>query len=213
MTEVYAISGSIIQDKMENIDELSEALNSGEEQKVVVTGAGSLSRYQQKVDGNKGEKDLIGIKATRLHAQTLLTEMDDCHPSVPETPEEIKEAASTGKNVVTGGLVPGYSTDAVAATVAELLEADLYIATHVDGIYSGDPEEDDDVEKYDEITTEELLELTGGKNEPGTYSVVDESAIRLIERSSIRTRVFYADNQNIVDPDRAEGTEIRATDK
>ncbi len=213
MTEVYAISGSIIRDKLENIGELAESLNSGNEQKVIVTGAGGLSKYQKKVEGNKGEKDLIGIKATRLHAQTLLTEIENSYPEVPEKPEEIQKAASTGKNVVTGGLVPGYSTDAVAATVAELLDADLYIATRVDGIYSGDPEEDEDAEKFDEITVGKLLEMTGGKNEPGTYSVVDESALRLIERSSIRTKVFYADNENIVDPEDADGTEIRTPDK
>jgi uridylate kinase len=213
MTEVYAISGSIIRDKLDNITELAEALDSGEEQKIIVTGAGGLSKYQKAVEGNKGEKDLIGIKATRLHAQTLLTEIEDSYPEVPEKPEEIQKAASTGKNVVTGGLVPGYSTDAVAATVAELLDADLYIATRVDGIYSGDPEEDEDAEKFDEITVEKLLELTGGRNEPGTYSVVDESALRLIERSNIRTKVFYADNENIVDPEDADGTEIMSPDK
>lgn len=213
MTKVFAVSGSIIREKLDNIGHFADSLNSSEEQIVVVTGAGGLSKYQESVEGNKGEKDLIGIKATRLHAQTLLTELENAYPTVPESPEEVQEAASTGKNVVTGGLVPGYSTDAVAATVAELLNAKLFIATKVDGIYSGDPEKDESVEKFDSITTEELLELTGGRNEPGTYSVVDESAVRLIERSSIKTKVFYADDDNVIDPEEAEGTEIRAPDK
>jgi uridylate kinase len=213
MTKVFAVSGSIIREKLENIGKFANSLNTSEEQIVVVTGAGGLSKYQKAVEGNKGEKDLIGIKATRLHAQTLLTELDNTYPKVPERPEEVQEAASTGKNVVTGGLVPGYSTDAVAATVAELLDAELYIATKVDGIYSGDPEKDDDVERFESITTEELLELTGGENEPGTYSVVDESAVRLIERSNISTKVFYADNENIIDPEEAQGTEIKPGDK
>lgn len=211
MTKVFAVSGSIIREKLDNIDQFANSLSSSEEQIVVVTGAGGLSKYQKAVDGNKGEKDLIGIKATRLHAQTLLTEMENTHPKVPESPEEVQEAASTGKNVVSGGLVPGYSTDAVAATVAELLDADLFIATRVDGIYSGDPEKDDSVEKFDSITTKELLELTGGRNEPGTYSVVDESAVRLIERSNIKTKVFYANDDNVIDPEEAEGTEIKST--
>lgn len=213
MTKVYAISGSIIRDKLDEITEFAESLNAGDEQIVVVTGAGGLNKYQKAAEGNKGEKDLIGIKATRLHAQTLLTEMKDTYPEVPEKPEEVQKAASTGKNVVTGGLVPGYSTDAVAATVAELLDADLYIATRVDGIYSGDPEEDEDAEKFDEITIDKLLELTGGRNEPGTYSVVDEAAIRLIERSSISTKVFYATDENVEDPEGAEGTRIVSKDK
>lgn len=213
MTKVYAISGSIIREKIDELDVLAESLDSDNEQIVVVTGAGGLNKYQKAVDGNKGEKDLIGIKATRLHAQTLLTEMNNTYPKVPEKPEEVQKAASTGKNVVTGGLVPGYSTDAVAATVAELLDADLFIATRVDGIYSADPKSDEDAEKFDQITTRKLLELTGGDNEPGTYSVVDEAAIRLIERSNISTKVFYADQENIEDPEKAKGTRIVATDK
>ncbi|MFQ3308375.1 MAG: uridylate kinase [Candidatus Nanohaloarchaea archaeon] len=213
MTKVFAVSGSIIRNKLDEIGEFAESINQNSEQIVVVTGAGGLSKYQKAVEGNKGEKDLIGIKATRLHAQTLITEIDNTYPEVPEKPEEVQKAASTGKNVVTGGLVPGYSTDAVAATVAELLDAELYIATRVDGIYSADPEKDDSAKKFDSITTDKLLELAGGRNEPGTYSVVDEAAIRLIERSNISTKVFYATNENIVDPEQAEGTEIEPSNK
>lgn len=204
---VYAIGGSIVQENLENLGELVEALES-DKQVIIVTGAGKLNRYQGVVDGNNGEKDLIGIKATRLHAQTVLTQMDDVYPSVPETPEELKEAASTGKNVVMGGLVPGYSTDAVAATAAELLDAELFIATTVDGIYDKDPDEDSNAKRYSEISTGDLQEVVGGKNEPGTYSVVDEAAVRLIERSSIKTRVFEATLENLSNPESAKSTEI-----
>ena len=205
--KVFAIGGTVIQNNLENIEEFAEALNQ-DEQIAVVTGAGKLNRYQSAVEGNNGEKDLIGIKATRLHAQTLLTAMDDCYPEVPERPEEVQVAASSGLNIVTGGLVPGYSTDAVAATVAELLDAELFIATTVDGVYSDDPEKIEDAEKFDEITVDELLDITGGSNEPGVYSVVDESAVRLIERSSIETKVFEASIENLERPEEAEGTRI-----
>ena len=204
---VYAIGGSIVQENLENLSEFVEALES-DKQVIIVTGAGKLNRYQGAVDVNNGEKDLIGIKATRLHAQTVLTQMDDVYPSVPETPEELKEAASTGKNVVMGGLVPGYSTDAVAATAAELLDAELFIATTVDGIYDKDPDEDSNAKRYSEISTGDLQEVVGGKNEPGTYSVVDEAAVRLIERSGIKTRVFEATLENLSDPESAKSTEI-----
>lgn len=204
---VYAIGGSIVQKNLENLEEFAEALES-DKQVIIVTGAGKLNKYQGAVDGNNGEKDLIGIKATRLHAQTVLTQLDDVYPSVPETPEELKEAASTGKNVVMGGLVPGYSTDAVAATAAELLEAELFIATTVDGIYDKDPEENSDAKRYDEMNTSELQEVVGGKNEPGTYSVVDEAAVRIIERSSINTKVFEATLENLDNPDSAKSTDI-----
>jgi len=202
--KVYAVGGGIVQENLERIEEFAESFPN--EQIAVVTGAGGLNKYQRV--GNNGEKDLIGIKATRLHAQTVLTAMDDSYPEVPETPDEVKKASETGLNIVMDGLVPGYSTDAVAATVAELLDAELYIATTVDGIYTDDPEEDPDAEKFEEITVEELLDITGGYNEPGTYSVIDESAVRLIDRSNIKTKIFKATLQNIENPEKASGTEI-----
>ncbi|MFB6245288.1 MAG: UMP kinase [Candidatus Nanohaloarchaea archaeon] len=207
VSKVFAVGGSIIRENLENISEFAESFPD-DEQIVVVTGAGELNRYQSAVSGNSGEKDLIGIKATRLHAQTLLTEMKDAYPEVPEKPEEVQTAAESRKDVVMGGLVPGYSTDAVAATVAELLDADLFIATTVDGIYSEDPEEVEDAEKFDRVSVEELLEITGGANEPGVYSVVDEAAVRIIERSGIETKIFEARPENLSDPEDAGGTEI-----
>jgi len=204
---VYAVGGSIVQENLENLEKFVEALKS-ERQVLIVTGAGELNRYQSAVNGNNGEKDLIGIKATRLHAQTVLTQMESAYPSVPETPEELKEAASTGKNIVMGGLVPGYSTDAVAATAAELLDAKLFIATTVDGIYDSDPKTSGEAERFDEITTSDLHAVVGGENEPGTYSVVDEAAVRIIERSNIPTSVFKATLENLANPDSAKSTEI-----
>jgi uridylate kinase len=207
VSKVFAVGGGIIQENLENLRDFASSFPE-DEQIAVVTGAGDLNRYQSTDSGNNGEKDLIGIKATRLHAQTLLTEMDDAYPEVPEKPEEVQTAAASGKNVVMGGLVPGYSTDAVAATVAELLDADLYIATNVDGIYSDDPEDVENAEKFDEISVDELLEITRGANEPGVYSVVDEAAVRIIERSGLETKIFRADLKNLEDPESAEGTEI-----
>lgn len=203
---VYSIGGSIVSENLERIDELAEALER-DEQVVVVTGAGPLNQYQKASSGNEGEKDLIGIKATRLHAQTLLTEMDDTNRKVPETPQEIQQLASTGKNVVTGGLVPGYSTDAVAATTAELLDADLVIPTTVDGVYTADPEKED-AEKLDQVTPERLRELVSGNSEAGNYALIDEVAITIIERSNISTRIIEGTLGNIADPESAEGTDI-----
>jgi uridylate kinase len=207
VSKVFAVGGSILRENLDEIEEFADRFPE-DEQIAVVTGAGELNMYQSAVCGNNGEKDLIGIKATRLHAQTLITEMENAYPEIPEKPEEVQAAAASGNNVVMGGLVPGYSTDAVAATVAELLDADLYIATTVDGIYSEDPEENPEAKRFDEISVEKLLEITGGANEPGIYSVVDETAVRMIERSDIRTKIFRATHESIQNPEDAEGTDI-----
>lgn len=204
--KVFAVGGTVIQENLDQIQEFAEAFP--DEQVAVVTGAGRLNRYQSAVKGNNGEKDLIGIKATRLHAQTLLTAMEESYPELPKKPVEVQKAAASEQNIVMGGLVPGYSTDAVAATVAELLDAELFIATTVDGVYTDDPEEVEDAEKFDEITVEELLDITGGSNEPGIYSVVDETAVRIIERSNIEAKVFKASLENLHNPEKASGTRI-----
>ncbi len=211
-TVVYAVGGSVVQENLDQLKELTSALQS-DRQVVVVTGAGDLNRYQAASSGNKGEKDLIGIKATRLHAQTVLTEMDETYGKIPETPEEIKEAASTGQNIVMGGLVPGYSTDAVAATVAELLDAKLYIATTVDGIYTDDPQNNQEAEKLDKINISRLINMVSGKNKPGKYSVIDESAARIIQRSKIQTLVFKAEIENISSPEESSHTRIEFTEE
>lgn len=206
--KVYAVSGSIVRSNLEDIQELAEAFPE-DEQNVVITGAGGLNRYQKALEANNGQKDLVGIKATRLHAKTLGVAMD-AYPGVPESLESLQEAVATGKDVVMGGLVPGYSTDAVAATVAELLDAEMYIATNVEGIYTADPEENPEAEVLDEITIEELLEKVSGENTPGTYSIVDESAARIIQRSGIEARVFHGTPENISENRDEAGTRILA---
>lgn len=207
--KVFSIGGSIVAKNLDRIDELADALQR-EEQVVVVTGAGPLAEYIEASSGNEGEKDLIGIQATRLHARALLTEFDDANQRVPETPEELKQLASNGKDVVSGGFVPGYSTDAVAATAAELLDAELVIATTVDGVYTSDPEEES-AEKLEEVTPDRLREIVSGNSKAGGYELIDGTAIDIIERSGIETLVVEGNLENLEHPESAEGTRVKNT--
>lgn len=205
--KVFSISGSIVRENLDIIEELGDALDYSE-QVVIVTGAGDLGRHVEAVreSSNNGEQDLVGIKATRLNAKTLGT-IIDAYPAIPETPEEVQEAAESGKDVVMGGLTPGYSTDAVAATVAELLDADLYIATTVDGVYNPHPD-DPEAERLEEVTVEKLMELVGDDHRPGSYELIDSTALNLVKRSEISTKIFEGTMENIGDVEKVEGTEI-----
>lgn len=206
--KVYAVSGALITGNLGSIGNLSEALKSGEEQVVVVTGAGELKEYIEAAGefGNQGEQDLVGIAATRLNAKTLMTAMD-AFPDTPKTAEGIRKAVSTGQDVVMGGLTPGHSTDAVGAIAAEILEADLYIASTVDGVYDRPPEEGD-AEKFDRINTDQLREVVSGNNEAGGHELIDLTAIDIIERSDTRTKIFEGSIDNIENPEKADGTVI-----
>lgn len=205
--KVFSIGGSVVRDNLGDISQLAEALDK-EEQIVIVTGAGDLSEHVKAVreSSNKGEQDLVGIKATRLNAKTLATAMD-VHPSIPETSEEVLEAVDTGEDVVMGGLTPGYSTDAVAATVAELLEADLYIATTVEGVYDPHPE-DPDAKRLDTVSVDKLMDLVGDDQEPGSYELIDSTALKLIKRSKIDTNIFEGSIENLEKVKSSESTKI-----
>lgn len=207
MVKVFAIGGSIVRENLERMEEMKEALEF-DEQIVVVTGAGDLSKHQKAVQEftNNGEKDLVGVQATRLNARTMVPVLE-AYPSVPETPEQLLEAVESGKNVVMGGLTPGHSTDAVGAIAAELLDAELYIPTTVDAVYNPHPD-DPEPEKLEEVTPEKLMEIVGDDYKPGSYELVDETAVKIIQRSDIRTKIFEGSLENLSEPEKAEGTEI-----
>lgn len=208
MEKVFAVSGSIITENLEKLGEIAEAIENDEEQVLVVTGAGGLKEYifASGEYGNQGDQDLVGIAATRLNARTLMTAMD-AYPDIPETAEEIRVAASTDKNVVMGGLTPGHSTDAVAAIAAEILEADLYIATRIDGVYDRDPE-DPEASRLEQVSTSELKDIVSGNNKAGKHELIDSTAIEIIERSEISTKVFKGNVKNLESPEGSSGTRI-----
>ena len=205
--KVFSLGGSILTQNLDNLSDYAEAFNSLEEQVVVVTGAGELKRYIEATSGNHAELDLVGIRATRLNAAALATEAD-AYPLVPETVEELREPVELGKDVYIGGLTPGYSTDAVAAIAAELFEAELFIASDVEGVYDREPEESD-AELLDDVTLEELQELSSAKSEAGGHSLIDSTALEIINRSKLSVKFLEGSPENIENAADASGTVIR----
>ncbi|MCJ7479355.1 MAG: UMP kinase [Candidatus Nanohaloarchaeota archaeon QJJ-7] len=199
MDLVVSLGGKVLTDALEkdNLEDYVEAFQELEEETdnlVIVTGAGGLKKYIDAASEfgiSESEKDLIGIKATRLHA-SLLSSALDANVTVPENLEKVAELAKTQDTVVLGGLIPGQSTDAVAAECAEIIGADrLVLATTVDGVYDADPEEDSEAERYGSMGYDELLELvTEKETSAGSYALVDILAAKLIQRSGLETIVL-----------------------
>lgn len=207
MTKIYALGGSVITKNLEKLSKIAKSLKNQEEQVGIVTGAGNLKKYIEASDTNQYEKDSIGIYATRLHAKTLQTMIPNSYADVPENMKDLEKAAKSGKNFVTGGITPGYSTDAVAAICAELTDAKLYIASTVDGIYEEDPEISDSV-RFKQVEINKIRDILQSSNKAGNHSLIDRTALRIIERSNIETKVMEGTAENIEDPDSAEGTKI-----
>jgi uridylate kinase len=204
--KVFAVGGSIYTEKIEETPEIADVLQKHSPVAVVV-GAGDLKKNIKAADVSEADKDLIGIQATRLNARTLGTQMD-AHPKIPETAEEIREIAKTSEDIVMGGLNPGFSTDAVAAITAELLDTELCIATDINGVYTEDPA-NESAEKLDEVSMSELRDIVSENgSEAGSYKLIDKVALDIIERSSISTKIFEGSIENLENPEKAEGTDI-----
>ena len=114
------------------------------------------------------------------------------HQNIPTDLEEIVDAFATGLHVVTGGLHPGHSTNAVAAIISERIQAKLFInATDVEGIYSEDPEKHKTAKLFKRIDVEELFKIIMGQEmDAGTYNLMDLTALKIIKRSKIPTVVI-----------------------
>jgi len=167
---------------------------------VVVVGGGLLARKYIRVartlGGNEAFCDLLGIEVSRLNARLLIASLGSyAYPLVPKTYEELVEAHSQGKVVVSGGIQPGQSTNAVAAVAAELIGAELLVnVTNVEGVYTTPPDKDPKAKKLERITTSQLIKLIeGGSFYAGEYELFDLVAAKIVERSKIV--VAFADGR------------------
>jgi uridylate kinase len=163
---------------------------------VVVVGGGMPARVfisaARELGASEAQCDWLGIKLARNNAELVCAALGDiAYPKIVETLDELEVAAKIGKVVLMGGLVPGQSTNAVAAVAAESIMAKmLFNATNVDGVYDRDPKEAG-ATRYDTITIGELKEvLSGGGTKAGEYKLFDPVAIRVVERSKIPTIIF-----------------------
>ena len=123
---------------------------------------------------------------TRLNALVLIQAIEKAHPEVLTNILRASEIIARGKIPVFGGLMPGFTTDAIAALIAEALNAEYINLTNVDGVYSSDPRENPRAKFFEEISYEKLLslmKLAGSK--PGQNMVIDVPACLILKRSSI----------------------------
>ena len=178
-----------------------------------VVGGGGVARdyigTARNLGANEVQLDQIGIDVTRINARLLIAALgSEVDPKVAHDYEDAGDAIRRGDVSVMGGVMPGQTTDAVAAALAEYVGADLLVyATSVDGVYSADPDADPDAEKYDRLTPGELVDVIAPMSrDAGASAPVDLLAAKLIERSGMRTIVLDG-----TDPERV-GAAVRRGD-
>jgi len=186
---------------------------------VIVVGGGKLARNYIKAAREflalQSYLDMIGIDATRLNAKIIIASLYGlAYPFPPASFEELAKALKLADVVVMGGLVPGQTTDAVSAEVAEFINADmLIIGTDVKGVYDKDPKKYEDAKMFDRIKASELLKIVATHSFlAGESGVIDIVAAKLIERSKIKTYVIDIANlenfRNLIKGKNFVGTRI-----
>jgi uridylate kinase len=187
----------------------------------VVTGGGTRAReyieVAKRFGADQATMDEIGISVSRLNALVLASALGRISVSyVPKTLREVSESLESHqvkRVVVLGGLHPGQSTNAVGALVAEKLRAHRFInATDVDGVFTKDPRKFPNAKRLDRVTSKELSRILGSESMmAGAYDLMDPVALKLIERSKIKTWIIRCEAKHIKDAlmgSKIEGTEI-----
>lgn len=223
-TVVISVGGSIlIQDKddMTYIRKLAKVLigKTANHKLYVVTGGGRVAREYIRIGRELGASesflDEIGIDVTRLNARLLITALGEHAYHVPaKTIEEALHAGATHQIVVMGGLHPGFTTDAVAAMMAERVgAARLVNATSVQGVFTADPNKDPKAKMIKKMTYDELIQIVDkSAHEAGPNIVFDPLAAKIVKRSGIKTMVCDGRNlpvlMNAIDDEEFPGTLI-----
>jgi len=162
----------------------------------VVVGGGDVAREYistaRELGANEAALDRLGVAATRLNARLLGSALEETPPSPVESYEAAVEAIRRGDVATMGGVVVGQTTDAVAAALAESIDADLLVyATNTDGVYDADPAIDPDAERFDRLTPSELVDVVAPMSrDAGASAPVDLLAATLIQRSALRAVVL-----------------------
>lgn len=161
-----------------------------------VVGGGSLSRDLIRAADALGlgqsAQDEVAISVSRVVAQLFGLKLGRLGSlPVPVTVEDAARVLEKGRVVVMGGLRPGMTTDAVAALLAEHIQADLLVkATDQDGIYSRDPRRFPDARKLDSVGFGDLAKLFEvDRHLAGIHQVVDPRAVKILKRLRLRTVV------------------------
>ncbi|CAD6368544.1 Uridylate kinase [metagenome] len=169
-------------------------------QPIVIAGGGNIARHYinhaRSSGADESTLDELGIEISRLNAKLLIYALKNkaySHP--PTTLQEVRHAVDDGLIVITGGLHPGQSTNGTAALIAEKINAEQFLnATDVDGVYDMDPNKFKNAKKFKRIELKNLKNMLVHEDSiAGGYDLMDIVALKIIERSKIKTRIIKAD--------------------
>jgi uridylate kinase len=186
---------------------------------ILITGGGRLARTYQGVlkelssSVSSKELDLVGIRATRVHAALLVAVLGKiAYGEILDDP--MKKVKATKAVLVSGGWKPGRSTDDVAVRLAQTYGASRVInLTNVDYVYDRNPKEFPDAKKIEKISWQDLRKnIIGNDWKPGANTPFDPVAAKLAQKLKLKVVVTNGNNlenlKKIIEGEDFEGTLI-----
>lgn len=189
MAAVISLGGSFIFDKKKDTSLLFNELKKINEKFLVITGGGPIARDYINFarEFNLTEKDLhtVGIKCTHINAWVMSKTFKTDYTY--EDPRKIK---INKKITLTGGFLPGWTTDTCAAYAAVSTRSKIIFNMSKEfGVYDKDPRKFDNVKLLKEISFDKLYTLTKGKRVPGMNFIFDPLAAKICKKNGIEVIV------------------------
>lgn len=171
-------------------DTIRELHEKGHELGLVVGGGKTARNYISSLNSNYGtaNKDYVAVLATRLNAMLFISRLSDIScPLPPSNFEDMMNYALSDNIIISGGMQPGQSTNAVATLLCEAMGANVMInATNVDYIYDMDPNKYKEAKPLKSMDYKALQGIIADiESDAGRYDMFDMVAAKNIERSGI----------------------------
>lgn len=167
----------------------------------IVVGGGKPARDAANAVRAKGgseyEADEAGIRQTHENAKFLCGELGKDAGSATDF-DSAAAVLKKKKYVCMGGTIPGITTDADSALLAEKLKAKRLVnLSNVHGVFDSNPKDNPKAKKFDTMTHDQLtgLAMMSDQRKAGTHFVFDLLACKLVARSDIE--VHFVDGRRI----------------
>lgn len=189
MTAVISLGGSFLFDKAKETFLLFRELRGLAGKFVVITGGGRIAReyieFGKNFDLSEKELHEIGIKCTHINAWAISKAFNADYTSAD--PRKLK---AKRKITLTGGYLPGWTTDTCAAHAAVSTHSKaIFNLSKETGVYDKDPRKFKEVKLLKEISFEKLYTLTKGKRVPGMNFIFDPLAAKICKKEGIKVVV------------------------
>lgn len=169
----------------------------------IIVGGGTTARnYIEAADKalsiNDEDRDWLGIHSTRLNAHLLRTIFREvAHPKIIKDP---METFKTNKKIIIGsGWKPGWSTDYVAAMIAEKYKVKTIInLSNIDYVYDSDPKKNVNALKFEKIQWKNFRKIVGSKWKPGMNAPFDPIASKKGEALGLEVIIMNGKNLDIL---------------